>query len=209
MKIKSVFCSAVLVFTSAAFISSAPASAGECSVEDPCQTYAMVDASGAVTNTIVCQPSVCGSGSFAGSRVVPQVAANPQTGENQGGFLGDPASGNIVRESNGTFYVNNENVVKQDNEISATFSSTVSSFTFQDTVNLENPSAIPMKEETPELNTSVTITAIETTTAVKETVFFAQRTKFETVSTVIEDYRLQVIQKRLARLQKLLAQWYL
>jgi hypothetical protein len=167
----------------------------------------MVDASGAVTNTIVCQPSVCGSGSFAGSRVVPQVAANPETGENQGGFLGDPASGNIVRESNGTFYVNNESVVKQDNEISATFSSTVSSFTFQDTVNLENPSAIPMKEEVTELNTSVTISAVETGTV--ETVHFNKKETVETVSHTIESYKYQILERRFARIQKLLGMWWL
>ena len=43
MKFKSIISSAVLVAASVLFISVAPAQAGECSAEDPCHTYAMVN----------------------------------------------------------------------------------------------------------------------------------------------------------------------
>ena len=52
MKIKSVFGALALLATSV-FISVAPAQAGECSAEDPCNTYAMVNDAGVVTNIIV------------------------------------------------------------------------------------------------------------------------------------------------------------
>jgi hypothetical protein len=38
----------------------------ECSAADPCGTWAMLDQQGTVTNIIVCQASVCGSGTWAG-----------------------------------------------------------------------------------------------------------------------------------------------
>ena len=58
--------------------------AAECSSEDPCGVWAMLDPQGTVTNIIVCQPSVCGGGSWAGQKVVPQVAANPVTHDTHG-----------------------------------------------------------------------------------------------------------------------------
>lgn len=95
MKIKAIFGGALLVLFSIFFVSSA--NAGECSVEDPCQTYAVMSGN-TVTNIIVCQPSVCGSGMFNNQRVVPQVAAD-STGQNRGGYWGS--------ESNGVFTTQN------------------------------------------------------------------------------------------------------
>ena len=63
------------------------AQAGECSAADPCQTWAVVEG-GVVTNIIVCQPSVCGSGRFDGKQVVLQTPANPETHQSQGGHRG-------------------------------------------------------------------------------------------------------------------------
>ena len=56
-------------------------------------TYALVDANGNVTNIIVCG-SFCGGGTFGpgGDRVVPQVAADPATGQNRGGFWQGPGT---------------------------------------------------------------------------------------------------------------------
>jgi hypothetical protein len=85
MKIKAVFSGVLLVLFSTFFISSA--SAGPCSIEDPCDTYAVMEGN-TVVNIIICQPSDCGSGYLHGMRVVPQVKANPTTGLNQGGFMG-------------------------------------------------------------------------------------------------------------------------
>jgi hypothetical protein len=56
----------------------------ECSAADPCGTWAMLDPQGTVTNIIVCQASVCGSGTWAGQTVVPQVAPNPVTNDTTG-----------------------------------------------------------------------------------------------------------------------------
>jgi hypothetical protein len=64
-------------------------------------TYAVLDANGNVTNIIVCG-SACAGGTFAGQTVVPQVAADPVTGENRGGFWQGP--GTTTYDSNsGTF----------------------------------------------------------------------------------------------------------
>lgn len=54
-------------------------------------TYAVLDANGNVTNIIVCG-SACAGGTFAGQTVVPQVAADPQTGANRGGFWHGPGT---------------------------------------------------------------------------------------------------------------------
>ncbi len=76
------------VLTSSLFFIVAPttANAGECSAEDPCGTWAVI-VNGTVVNTIVCQPSVCGSGTFNGMRVVLQVPASPVTNHYQGGHF--------------------------------------------------------------------------------------------------------------------------
>jgi hypothetical protein len=105
MKIKSIISSVLLIAASVMFISVAPVQAGECSAEDPCQTYALVDTSGNVTNVIVCQPSVCGSGEFAGSRAVLQVPSNPNTNTPEGtrGYVTN--SQQTVVENSGAFTV--------------------------------------------------------------------------------------------------------
>jgi hypothetical protein len=64
-------------------------------------TYAVLDSNGNVTNIIVCG-SACAGGTWAGQTVVPQVAADPVTGENRGGFWQGP--GTTTYDSNsGTF----------------------------------------------------------------------------------------------------------
>ena len=80
------------------FMPTAQANSAPCTENDPCQTWAMVNDSGLVTNIIVCQPSVCGSGEFAGTRVVLQVPADPVTHQSQGGYFGgsDPQSPQAV-----------------------------------------------------------------------------------------------------------------
>jgi hypothetical protein len=73
-----------LVILSAVITSTPQAIASECSAADPCGTWAMLDPQGTVTNIIVCQASVCGSGTWAGQTVVPQVAPNPVTNDTYG-----------------------------------------------------------------------------------------------------------------------------
>ena len=94
-------------------ISFVPASAGDCSPQNPCMTYAEVDASGKVVNTIVCQPSVCrdewgGKNPNNGNSLVPQVAADAN-GQNRGGILPNRDSGVTLTESNGTFTLSDSN----------------------------------------------------------------------------------------------------
>lgn len=73
-----------LVILSAVITSAPQAIASGCSAADPCGTWAMLDPQGVVTNIIVCQASVCGSGTWAGQTVVPQVAPNPVTNDTSG-----------------------------------------------------------------------------------------------------------------------------
>jgi hypothetical protein len=72
-------------------------------------TYAVLDSNGNVTNIIVCG-SACASGEFGGNKVVLQVAADPVTNENRGGFWYGP--GTTTYDSNsGTFTMVNPAIV--------------------------------------------------------------------------------------------------
>jgi hypothetical protein len=211
MKFKSIVGSVLLVAASVLFISVAPAQAGECSAEDPCHTYAMVDGSGVVTNIIVCQPSVCGSGTFAGSRVVPQVAANPETHQNQGGYLSNPGSTPVV-ESNGRFTITNDQpivsqTVVQEVAVNTVLQSTIGagtqqSFTFNDTVN--KPNGTPtMKNEHMKQSTSARLSAVELSKSETPTVIFEESIAFDERQT--EEYVELMLM--LEELNKIFANW--
>lgn len=130
MKIKAVLGGVLLVLFSTFFISGS--SAGECSVEDPCQTYAVMSGN-SVVNIIVCQPSVCGSGMFNNQRVVPQVAAD-SNGENRGGYWGSEANGVFTVSQSPSVNVKQE--IINDVEVSITMHGEIkSTSTFEDTVN--------------------------------------------------------------------------
>jgi len=91
----------------ASLISFAPANAEDCSPQNPCMTYAEVDANGNVVNAIVCQPSVCdsmwgGKNPNNGNKLVPQLAAD-SNGNNRGGYNSGPEVS--VTESQGTFTI--------------------------------------------------------------------------------------------------------
>ena len=92
------------------------ANPGECSIANPCHSYAMLDSAETVINVIVCQPAVCGSGIFDGKKVVPQVAAGP-TGQNQGGVFFNPETNKQVTYSGST----NTFTVKEDGNTIKTF----------------------------------------------------------------------------------------
>jgi hypothetical protein len=144
MKKKNMFMIFSALIMSVVFIN--PSYAGECSVSDPCQTYAEVDSSGVVVNTLVCQPSVCEQmwgGVFppSGNRLVAQVAAD-NNGNNRGGILGNKDSGVQVKESQGTFTIhdNNETTTTVVSAPNSTASITKSnsgtqSFNYNDTIN--------------------------------------------------------------------------
>lgn len=133
MKIKRALTVILLSICSVLFISTSSATAGECSVDDPCNTYAVVDNYGKIINIIICQPSVCGSGIWSGQKVVPQVAAE-SNGQNRGGYWGT--------ESNGVFTIQNggeTNTITQtinNNEVTVEMNSPLKqTSTFNDTIN--------------------------------------------------------------------------
>ena len=71
--------------------------AGQCNALNPCGTWAVVDPTNTVTNVIVCQPSVCGSGNFTNNTVVLQVPAN-DSGQPQGSvFTENPTPEQVVK----------------------------------------------------------------------------------------------------------------
>jgi len=187
------------------------AQAAECSAEDPCHTYAMVNDAGVVTNIIVCQPSVCGSGTFAGSRVVPQVAANPVTHQNQGGYLSNPG-GTPVTESNGRFTVTNDQpivsqTVVQEVAVNTVLESTIAggtqkSFTFNDTVNKPNGTPI-MTNEAMKSSTSATLSATELTKSDTPTVVVTETITFDKRET--EEF--VQLQAQVQSLQRILRSW--
>jgi hypothetical protein len=111
---------AVVTVSSLIFVSSmANASA------DP--TYAVLDANGNVTNIIVCG-SACASGEFGGNKVVLQVAADPVTGENRGGFWQGPGT-TTYDSSSGTFTMMDKSEVTNSSVATDTDSTITSSAT--------------------------------------------------------------------------------
>jgi hypothetical protein len=96
MKNRSIYGLSIFALLLASGISNAQA--------DP--TYAVLDANGNVTNIIVCG-SFCAGGTVGpgGDRAVLQVTADPQTGENRGGYWQGP--GTTTYDSNtGVFTMN-------------------------------------------------------------------------------------------------------
>lgn len=116
-----------------------------CTAEDPCGTWAMLDNQGTVTNVIVCQASVCGGGTWAGQTVVPQVAPNPVTHDTsgQGSYIGNPNLGTSVVYSDGRFNIVESTTIVREQVDIETNSVTVSkaeipvssrSFSYEDTI---------------------------------------------------------------------------
>jgi hypothetical protein len=105
-------------------------------------TYAVLDANGNVTNIIVCG-SACAGGTFAGQTVVPQVAADPVTGENRGGFWQGPGT-TTYDPNSGTFTMTDNRTVvnsisEEENGETVTSSATINGgattqFKYSDTV---------------------------------------------------------------------------
>jgi hypothetical protein len=232
MKIKNKVIGTVfgVIASSLVFISvSESANAGECSTADPCLTYAVLDNAGTVSNIIVCQPSVCGSGTFAGQRVVPQVAATPE-GQNQGGYYNPAGSGREVTHSNGTFTMNNNvaatavdvvvnTTVDVVTNTTSTETSTVtvsksagnaSTFSYEDTVG-KSPSEISFNTLPLPNNTSATVSATEVTsnsTRTESTILQERKTALE-VSSILAQRNLSLLQSKIDRLLILLGSWLL
>jgi len=179
----------VLVYSLLSFV---PSFAGECTVDDPCMTYAEVNSSGVVVNTIVCQPSVCtvewgGKNPNTGNKLVPQVAAD-SNGNHRSGVLPNPNSGVTLSESNGTFTLtnNNENVqtqttvVESENSVNTITVSTTTanggatSFRYEDTVKTSAENPVNFAKKVFDSATPATVTAVSTD---------VNKTTGETIST--------------------------
>ena len=145
---------------------------------DGAGVWAVVDSAGTVTNVIVCTQAVCGSGTFGGERVVPQIAPNPITNnaEGQGSFIGNESAGIRVTESNGVFTVHeNVRINSSETEITVnnknettTIVSEVSvpvasrSFTYNDTIG-KTYEEIKLKNESYDDNKETNIFVTEET----------------------------------------------
>jgi len=210
-------------FASSLFFIVAPttANAGDCSVADPCLTYAVLDNAGIVKNIIVCQPSFCGSGKLPdGTTVVPQVAANSE-GQNQGGIFNSAGTpGKDVVYSNGTFTINNEvpvNKIDVVTNIANTETSTVSviisegnqkGFSYENTIGKTvgeiEFTTLPLRD-----NVSATISASEvnpTSTKTESTILQGRKTAQE-VSSILTQRNLSLLQSKIDRLLILLEGW--
>jgi hypothetical protein len=217
------------VLASSLFFIVAPttANAGECSAADPCLTYAVLDSSNVVINIIICQPSVCGSGTFGNNRVVPQVAATPE-GQNQSGYYNPVGSGREVTHSNGTFTMNNSVVTTVTDVVVSTTvdvvtnttnteTSTVtvsrsagnsSTFSYEDTIG-KTPGDISFNSLPLSDNVSAIVSASEVTATYTKTesTTFPERKTAQEVSSILIERNLTLLQSKINRLLTLLEGW--
>jgi len=175
-------------------------------------TYAVLDANGNVTNIIVCG-SACAGGTFAGQQVVLQVAADPQTGENRGGFWQGP--GTTTYDSNsGTFTMTDNRTVvnsisEQENEEIVTSSATINGgattqFKYSDTVGSNLFTRLGFinsyKEET---TASVSVNKGNVT----ESIDFDKRKTASQVQESIQNSGLTLLNSKVQKLISLLGAW--
>jgi hypothetical protein len=175
-------------------------------------TYAVLDANGNVTNIIVCG-SACAGGTFAGQTVVPQVAADPVTGANRGGFWQGPGTTTYDANS-GTFTMTDNRVIsKSETEVldNESFTSSVIisggkqiSFKYSDTIgsNLLTQSnfIVTYAEKTP-----ATLSVMSS--GISESLSFDSiKTKEEIINASVNN-NLVLINSRVDTLVKLLGEW--
>lgn len=202
------------------------ANAGGCSASDPCMTYAVVDGSGNVTNVIVCQPSVCGAGgelggNIGGNKLVPQVAANPETHDTTG------TTGNMTNSvENKVVTLSNDNVftVKKDDVV-------VERIVVPETESVPGGTLTTSMNYTPETRTVTTvdsngkevyndaevsvINATQTTvtdtqnTTVSEQLVLEQKMTKEEVVTIVNNGTYVIFKSKMAMLTRLLNDWFL
>jgi hypothetical protein len=175
-------------------------------------TYAVLDANGNVTNIIVCG-SACAGGTFGGQTVVPQVAADPVTGNNRGGFWQGPGTTTYDFNSETFTMTDNRTVVnsfsEEENGETITSSATIfggatTQFKYSDTVgdNLFTRLgfAYGYKEETP---ASVSVNKNNIT----ESLDFGSRKTGAQVQQSIENSGLALLNSKVQVLISLLGGW--
>jgi hypothetical protein len=175
-------------------------------------TYAVLDANGNVTNIIVCG-SACASGEFGGNKVVLQVAADPVTGENRGGFWYGP--GTTTYDSNsGTFTmvdkgeVTNSSVAT-DTDSTITSSATIyggnaTTFKYEDTIGTKLETRENFNQEYLE-NTSATISVNKDN--ITESLDFNNRKTAIEIQQSVENSNLVLLNSKIQKLISLLGSW--
>ena len=175
-------------------------------------TYAVLDANGNVTNIIVCG-SACAGGTFAGQTVVPQVAADPVTGENRGGFWQGP--GTPTYDSNsGTFTMTDSRTVtnsvsEEEDGQTVTSSATINGgsttqFKYSDTIGNNLFTRLGFIYEYNE-NTSATISVNKNN--VTESLDFSNRKTGVQVQESIQNSGLALLNSKIQVLISLLGGW--
>ena len=175
-------------------------------------TYAVVDANGNVTNIIVCG-NACAGGTFAGQTVVLQVAADPQTGENRGGFWYGPGTTTYDFNS-GTFTMTDNRTVvnsisEEENGETITSSATINGgsttqFKYSDTVGSNLFTRLGFiygyKDET---SASVSVNKGNVT----ESLDFGNRKTANEIQQSIENSNLALLNSKVQTLISLLGSW--
>jgi hypothetical protein len=175
-------------------------------------TYAVLDANGNVTNIIVCG-SACASGEFGGNKVVLQVAADPVTNENRGGFWYGPGTTTYNADS-GTFTVVDPTVItnsisENENGEMVKSSATVNggratSFKYTDTIGSNLFTRLGFvysyKEET---SASVSVSKNNVT----ESLDFSNRKTEIQIQQSIENSNLALLNSKVQTLISLLGGW--
>jgi hypothetical protein len=190
-----------------------------CTVENPCGTWAMLDSQGIVTNVIVCQPSVCGGGTWAGQTVVPQVAPNTVTNDatGQGSYIGNTENNTTVSYSNGTFSINEKSTIYRsetennpiDNStetVSVAIPVTSKTFTYSDTVGrLYGDVSMSVGNIDSELPTKISVNKnINNENIDESTVFYGQKTKEEVIDQITTQ-KLNLINLKIQSILRLLS----
>jgi hypothetical protein len=194
------------------------------SASDGAGVWAVVDSSGTVTNVIVCTQAVCGSGTFGGERVVPQIAPNPITNDaqGQGSFIGNESAGIRVTESNGVFTVHeNVRVNSSETEITVndknettTIVSEVSvpvasrSFTYNDTIG-KTYEEIKLKNESYDDNkpTNIFVTKETLNSLSFESISIVERKTASELDIIFVQNEKNLLLSKINTLIKLLSTW--
>jgi hypothetical protein len=191
----------------------------DCSANNPCGTWAVLDNQGVVTNVIVCQASVCGGGSFGGQTVVPQVAPNPVTHDpyGTGSYIGNPDQGTEVRYSEGTFIITENtsitNTVTEVDGETTTISEvqipvSARSFRYEDTIGKMYGEVIMDTvtfDETSQTNVSVKKTNLINT--IQESTGFTERKTSAEIEQVFVNNNLNLLLSKVQTLISLLGTW--
>jgi hypothetical protein len=174
-------------------------------------TYAVLDSNGNVTNIIVCG-SACAGGEFGGNRVVPQVAADPVSGEARAGYW--YGEGTTTYSENGLFTLNDSSAKHTKSEFdnsetgeliksSVTFEARAHSFRYEDTVG--NDLSDLLKESAPTKNTGIEM-SVESNDNKESITFKDRKTELEILSEITLN-NLMLIKSKINKLLSMMSIW--